>query len=652
MEPVFVEQKKLTNRLRNPERRESEDPGGGTVTSVGFEWDIAELKTDSAEHPNILQGLTHVELAESSKKQFGLGYFLETDAGNVVEFVTAPFLVETLGVGSPHPDPDRLNEIKNAIKSTVDPIVTKSATLKDMFGDQMWRQFQFGDWVERNIGDDVEARNWSWASGKSGEQLKEAAGTIGSIMISKPWPSAGPQINYATTGVGYTEALESGGSRLDKGGKKSQRVEALDEFDALRKQLDRFVFNQVREPLARLDTQTAGRSAPVVARIREFLVESSAVPAIRALYDYQKTGFATGQEKAGMKPAAYKASFVKDRTAVWLKSDLFTFAASVLDPTDWPAMLDAVESIARSFDQWKVGKRGYGGDATKEALLEGLRAYHMLVKEVSASSNPDYGTIFERIAKGLPKINEHQTDIPGVRQDTFVPPNVMAEWARRLNLGGPVLHVVEVRNTGEFLSWLATQKRASASLETARPNFDLTEDTKKATPSPTFDPWRSAKEYETHMDFIRQTMSSLVQQEGVNGLTYETHPLSDQQIKMLRDRLVLPTRPDGDCLITSVLESAGLTLSPRDVRARVATRAAQGEPRISRSVAEKMLEPGNFEFSHLMQEPLAEELSVRITILPGDGTYQPAFGPENAEHEVILVHVDGNSPHFYGTTDG
>ena len=69
----------------------------GKFITTGLEYDIGETSKD-----NPLQGIAHLELMKGNNG-FPLPYILETDAGNTLELVTPPYLLETVAPDKPFP---------------------------------------------------------------------------------------------------------------------------------------------------------------------------------------------------------------------------------------------------------------------------------------------------------------------------------------------------------------------------------------------------------------------------------------------------------------------------------------------------------------------------------------------------------------------
>jgi hypothetical protein len=71
---------------------------GDKTTTIGFEHEFAQFRGDA------LEGLSHLRIGRSQAVSSGLGFALETDACNVIELVSPPFMVRTLETAPiPHP---------------------------------------------------------------------------------------------------------------------------------------------------------------------------------------------------------------------------------------------------------------------------------------------------------------------------------------------------------------------------------------------------------------------------------------------------------------------------------------------------------------------------------------------------------------------
>lgn len=91
-------------------------------TTVGIEYEFAQFDfpPDSS---SPLVDATHVELGRTAEEMpfSNLPFFLETDSGNVIELVTPPFLVQTVGQRA-IPNPDMLEHANNMMKSALGEI--------------------------------------------------------------------------------------------------------------------------------------------------------------------------------------------------------------------------------------------------------------------------------------------------------------------------------------------------------------------------------------------------------------------------------------------------------------------------------------------------------------------------------------------------
>jgi hypothetical protein len=103
------------------------DPNRKQYTTVGFEHEFGEMKDGP------LQGVTHLELAESSLRMpyTGLPFFIETDASNAIELVSPPFLIETLP-DSPVPDADDVEAVDELFKDTLADLAKNGQTMSGL----------------------------------------------------------------------------------------------------------------------------------------------------------------------------------------------------------------------------------------------------------------------------------------------------------------------------------------------------------------------------------------------------------------------------------------------------------------------------------------------------------------------------------------
>jgi hypothetical protein len=476
MDEVRGEQTTRRRSLRKPANL-------GRFTSVGFEWDIATLK-GAEDKPNPLLGISHLELAESSHAVHGLHFLLETDAGRVLEFITPPFLVRTRAKGDSLPLLADLEEIIAAMRQEVAGLVNEDQSLSGLIRSD-WKAFGIVRWRPKPMADNLDWRNWS-TSAKSGEKMRTGEEVkemlrqpraLDSIVVGEVL-SEPPQINIAVAPEQFAEA---------KVGSEGRRPDLVQDFLGLGKNLANYLFNPSPLAKVRLAGNASARLSLLLDQLKDVLVQQLAVPSIAALAELQDQGF-KGEKvnEVHFEAHANRGSFVKDIFAVWLKTDLFTFAYSVLEPGDWLPLTQVVDHLMTRMvkERGQILPKGKEGDAVfggMKKLLEGLKTQAGIVakkhrenEEGGAKaadlakwredSRKGMDALFlgelKKIAEARPKLFEQSAKILGVRQDTFISPVVMLEWARKLGFA-KILHVMEVRNTSQFMARLAKAEKAA-----------------------------------------------------------------------------------------------------------------------------------------------------------------------------------------------
>ena len=429
-----------------------------SYTTVGFEWDIAKTAEHSDDTPNILQGLTHLELAASSVNWNGLPYVLETDAGNTLEFVTPPFFIHTRGPGSTLPDPGDLDDVIGSTREALTPIVQADETLGALMENAGWAGFEIGNWGEQDLA--VSWRNWSPRAQDKGT-IAQHLPNWRAVRIAAVTVAADPQINIAATARDYDAMRNGGESRF--GGKKEDVL--VSEFNRLSTVFQTMVSNHaIKKVMPDIDRDQADRFRIAMAQLAAVLAQQSAIPSIRRTAELQKAAYDHGQPVVAFDKAAGPASYVKDNEMVWLKTDLFTFFSSVLVSDDWGPMHLVLVEIEK-----KLPKADIGGKIDRLPLINVVKSLAKHAESMAANRDTvargNYiRDQFEAIGKSLPEFNDHRDAILGVRQDTFLKPLTMVKLSKKLGMK-KLLSVVEVRNTAKFLEWLKGKKSGTKSLK-------------------------------------------------------------------------------------------------------------------------------------------------------------------------------------------
>ena len=649
------------------------EDGGGRFTTVGFEWDL--LKTVVEDNP--LTGLSHVELAESDFRWNALPFLLETDAGNVVELVTPPFFVVTKSLGSAVPDPDDLIAIKDAMKVELGALVRPAKTLGDLVRSN-WRSFAINRWrpraltVEQPGGDKaaISWRNWSSKAAR-GDTLGAEVTGVDAIPIAKALVEE-PQINIALDVASY-EALESpDASRLGTGKDADQYQGLVAELSALVSDRAGESDQATRRGRGRGAKQgqrskKKGASAPRQERplhdtpnihifykqLIRVLAQQSAIPFIRSLRKQLKKGMETGTVKpVTLERDAAAASFVKDRSNVWMKTDLFNFGVSTLDAKEWSVVLGDLTRIRkRVADSTFKNVNKNHAQPVREGMLGVIDTVAGFGARVGEGGDESVLSEIWKEQGPRPELWEHRPSIPGVRPDTFIAPDKMVALTKRLKLGPKSLQVVEVREPTSLFRWLGvdspTAKKDDSEREASRERTDASPAEADLTESP---PLASvdAEAYAQTIAFFRQSVGAMEDLDGGRGRIFTDYPLTPEQIPRIEGRQVLPTHPDGDCSINAVLESLGEKTPVNELRARIANYAL-GEGLVTRAQADSILQPGYWFHSDVMLRALAELLETRIEIVDSSGNDLPAIAGQTVKHVVTLFHVPGKIGHFYGS---
>jgi hypothetical protein len=582
--PFAVQRKDMKTVMNEQYQREAEisgedyrkEAGTGHYTTVGFEWDIAQTAEDSEESPNPLQGLSHVEIAQSELRWNGLPYLLETDAGNVLELVTPPFYIETEGPGKSLPQGKDLTDVKDAMRGGLQGAVEKGITIRDLVKKEDWKTFEIGAWRSRKLLQEVAASNWSWRA-KPGADVATDLKTkkIGDVVLAEETLSAEPQINVALDPLTF-ESLEDRSKSRVKEGDVGAQIKVL--YDANVAKLERIV-----EPQAK----TNPRLRTFLAQLCRVLAQQHAVPSLKALGALQEEGWKGGEVGASqMKGVANTASFVKDTSNLWLKTDLVSFGLGTLQAGDWPTVVAAVDLLA-SF----IGKSGIGKTLKIEGEEEGeVRGLVLGVleklktKATELIDADDYGTqvaaLIGEIGRQKRGLNQQNPELLGVRQDTFISPGTMRKLSGKLNLGSQ-LYVMELRNPEKDLGWLRGNKRKKAALEGGElpeVSFDDLEDIlEEVEAQPLIDldggilPTAVATFSNAYRDDVRASTAYLTEAEGA--------VIADEMgiaVNLFRGAqpppgfAIVPNDGGGNCLIHSLLHARQTSMGRRRTSASAA----------------------------------------------------------------------------------
>lgn len=462
MPEVMAEQHKREAEVKKPEYRK--EKGTGKYTTVGFEWDIAVTAEHSSEAPNLLQGLSHVELAESDFALNGLHYILETDAGNVLELVTPPFFLRTRGGPQLLPTTEELSEIMGATREALLGIVESGQTLETLMGEKGWAsQFEINDWEMKAL--EPSWRNWSTraqpgaaiTSGLNEASVKDI--TISEVTLGK---ERLPQINIATDVATFERVQDPEEARVDDSAIKGIVEESM-----------RTMRPRIVKMFRDVDEGAPKRLGSFIEQLLRVLAQQHVVPYIGILADQARLGW-SGQptNKNIMDRAGGAASYAKDITNVWLKTDLLSFGAATVKREDWAVVADALETLHAALPNSRkmpIGDTNAGATKVTDEQVRGhMTAFAKQLSDqanrlkATATKQKDYEEalqeIFDEVAGELPDYGEHNPKVLGVRQDTFISPATMRKLSAKLNLQ-KMLFVMEVRNTKPFLDWLKKDEK-------------------------------------------------------------------------------------------------------------------------------------------------------------------------------------------------
>lgn len=437
-----------------------------SFTTVGFEHEFAQMQ--GSDHD--LRDVTHVELSESSEKlpYTDLGFSLETDASNAIEFVSPPFIVETMA-DKPIPKSADVQKIDDMIKTDLTTLATGSKDIGELLSN-MPGQFglTFSSPKAKIESSNINASTPSRIRGmekNESNQIEIGSSSINTIPIKLSMKTGKPdissQVNFATDSETYDTI------------KKMSEDDTYNVF-VIFQDLENRIYNamagiigdlriprKVQEPYINNDIYLFLRELA-----RNFS-ETFAVPSIEKV-EKMKSDMFKGDEDSnriannytGSKKEVYDLhtgirSHVKDIHGVWLKDTVMNFGLGILTKDQWLAIMilmyelgegnrldNAVDGASltpfgkklKSEVQDNIDKMKVEMNKSRDELVQRIIRGRWHIRE--DSSEDDAGP------KKRPEFGSHDSKWLGARQDTFIP----KEYVKRASVfADKTLHVIEVR---------------------------------------------------------------------------------------------------------------------------------------------------------------------------------------------------------------
>ncbi|SDF48872.1 hypothetical protein [Chitinophaga filiformis] len=440
MHEIVVEQRKL----------EEQRNFNGNYTTVGLEWNIVTLDQDS--YP--FRGMSHIELAQSPDKVTGVRHKLETESSNRLEYVAPPFFVKNSAPGSTEPDYDKLKELIDAQQEGLRQVVDGKETMGDLLG--IWKPFLTTMTPIPAIEKNISSRNWSSNSIRTEKDLKEGIGD-GSIDWTKTKiqdvllnPKEDYQINVATDAITYEETSENTQSRLGKDEDYLSSIELI--FNSLENSFPNDCSDGERAQLRLFNMQLA-----------RVLRQQTVVPYLKELRQRQEllandlTVLQDNKFVSRLDAIAKTTSFIKDRTSVWLKTDLLSYGLNLFTSDRLWAM---EKEILEKTPTWLISViENIKGFKSEDMQYKAILFINTVWTEINDMLELGKQITFERIDNRKTDLFDHNPLTLGVRQDTFLPGKEMRALQQELQIGKGGLSVMELRNAQNYLTYLKKKQK-------------------------------------------------------------------------------------------------------------------------------------------------------------------------------------------------
>ncbi len=456
--------KELLEQQQELQKYASNDPT--PRTTVGFEHEFAQMQTGP------LRGITHADLAVSKESLdfTGLPFSLESDANDAVELVSPPFLLDTISKKVPLPDPADVGKVDTLIAERLASLTSKRQSFKDLlkaFTEDPGLHFTPEDVKVTSsnvnpgvsdVGDLQEVSNTERVVPKS--DLLDIEVTYGRKSSSSGGISS--QVNFATDAMTY---------HLAQAAPESEGYAQVNVFRGLEDQ----VFDILKD--GRKKDEFYPWSGGLTVFLREMARRMASTLAVRSIDRVEEmkgeifAGGHGGRQASNRysgdnKPAKIYdlhsglRSHVKDTKGVWLKDTLENFGLGFLTANDWRHVMRIAldQGLRGQLKDLELAKNPFKGDEAKEInenlvrarkeMLHGLTrlANHISVGNWISGKKEDVKKTMGAMAgpEKQPAFGSHDREWLGVRQDTFIPQQLLAEsrpkaWKRTR------LHVLETR---------------------------------------------------------------------------------------------------------------------------------------------------------------------------------------------------------------
>ena len=420
--------------------------GKDNYTTVGYEHEFAQLNERTG-----LTGYSHQEIARTERTWpiKNQPFLIETDAANVLELVSPPFLIET-NEERPVPLAEDVQKVDDFTKVFLSQM--QNMTIDDMLSifQKIALNFKLDPIVLHILswtpGAERDPRTELSAEEVSGYRIKES--TKGGIGVSSQW-------NIAMDAESI-EAMQQG----------KPRVKNQEELSA-HKEIESRLFNLAQHLLVNEETESKlglfhrqfARSLAGIAYVpyikeqkrRKEAANPEPVPATREP-ELGPQQAVTAEPVPGTMAAESdrdvrgKSSKLKDMNNVWLKEDLVTYAMKVLTPRDWAAISGACLNAVHDAITVAIIPDTMGVPVDKYGEVVDLLKRSVTTLNEKAHAISHGAEMAWEFPDSRAEFLDHNDNVAGARQDTFLPGDAARLPGRWRDTP---LHVVEVREPSE-----------------------------------------------------------------------------------------------------------------------------------------------------------------------------------------------------------
>lgn len=410
------------------------DGGSGEFTTMGFEHEFAQMPKDK----NILNDVTHVELAKSTAPEFSLTnlkFSIETDASNAIELVSPPFILETLSKGVPIPDYNDVDMADRMMKNALTFVAQNGINIlgminiiKDLFGISF-------DIV--NINAKIKTAN---VNCNISNDLKEKKKTnpnndpiISGMDIYGVEIGESRKTTNKEVGIGTQANFETTAEIYDLSKRVLPRLNHS--LTNIFKNIELGILTEFRNYI-KADSPVSDKGFLFLRELAKNLSQLLAVHSITMLSQW-KNDILNGKN-IDQKLFKYHRNFssvAKDTDGVWLKDSLISFARVISDEEINTIIAvcnrpNNIMSIIKS--QAKEPEIQKNVEWVENTLGNYLsRVFEQLEMPRNEKSHPYH----------VPEFGEYNPELPGIRQDTFISPEHIIDILEN----GEALHVTEIR---------------------------------------------------------------------------------------------------------------------------------------------------------------------------------------------------------------